>query len=705
MTAAVFPHKEPTELLNFDGKKRLPMVLQAEAAECGLACLAMISSYYGYNIDIVSLRKRFTFSSHGTNLKQLRDMASRLNLSSRALRLELSEVQQIQTPCILHWDMCHFVVLKAVSTKAFTIHDPASGIRQLSYNQFANHFTGVALELAPNDEFEVKNAVQKLKLNQFWRRVIGLKSSLAHILALSVVLQVLAVVSPLYMQTVIDDVIIKSDKDLLVILAVGFGALMLVRAFTNAVRQYLVLHLSTKLNIQMAARLFSHLIRLPLDYFEKRHMGDIVSRFSSLEDIRSLITTKFVTAIVDSLMAVITLVAMLIYSVELGMVVLSFVAVYACARTIFYSTYRIVSEEAIAAEAKEESCFMESIRAIQTIKIFQKEPDRQNAWQNSYAEALNGRIRIARWDISYGLINAIVFGLEGIVVIYLAANLVIDSVMSIGMLYAFMSFKQQFVERMEGLISALFDYKLVGMHLERLSDIVFTEVDKGAGGFFQVACNDKDIEGEIEVRDLFFRYAESEPYAVHGVSFKVARGESVAIVAPSGGGKTTLLKCMMGLLSPEHGKILVDGQEVHTLARFRQQIAGVMQDDQLLSGTIADNIACFDAQLNMDKVKDCAKAAAIHDEIMAMNMQYNTFVGDMGASLSGGQRQRVVLARALYRNPKVLFLDEATSHLDVDNESIVNENIHRLNITRIIISHRPETIARADRVVRLDDNA
>ncbi|WP_370529877.1 peptidase domain-containing ABC transporter [Salinispirillum sp. LH 10-3-1] len=690
----------PANLLHFSGSRRLPMVHQSEAAECGLACLAMIAGFYGYDTDLLHLRKRFSVSQHGVNLKQLMDMAARLQLVGRALQLEVDEIPQLQTPCVLHWDMNHFVVLKSSSSKGVLIHDPAQGEVSLSWEEVAKHFTGVALELTPTEAFKPAKERRRLRLSQFWTRIRGLKRSLFQILALALVLQVFAVLSPFYMQTVVDDVLLRNDAHLLLVLAIGFALLMAIRVGTEALREFCILHLSTRLNIQMAANLFRHLIRLPIDYFQKRHMGDVVSRFGSLQAIRELLTTGLVSAVVDGIMAVITLVVMMVYSVKLGMVVIGFVVLYGLARLALYRPLRQLSEESIVAHAKHESNFMESVRAIQTVKLFQRENDRQNLWQNKYASAMNTDIRIAKWQIGYGAINGILFGLENIIIVYLAAQAVMGSLISVGMLFAFMSYKQQFVDSMDSLIATLIDIKMIGLHLDRLADIAFTEPEQ---------VDDQSIPGQavipltgaLQADNLAYRYSEADAWVFKSLSFQVAPGESVAIVGPSGCGKTTLLKCLMGLLQLEEGQVLADGTPLNKLNHYRQSIAAVMQDDQLLSGSVADNIACFDPQPDHDRIITCAHMAAIHEDILAMPMQYNTLVGDMGTSLSGGQKQRVLLARALYRQPTILFLDEATSHLDTENESLVNQHIKALNITRVIVAHRKETIASADRVIDL----
>ena len=701
----------PQALLNFNGRKRLPVILQTEAAECGLVCLAMIAGFYGFDTDIASLRRRFAISNHGASLKAIIDIGARLQLASRALRIEPPALKQIQLPCILHWDMNHFVVLKAIQRKYVIIHDPASGERHLTQEEFARHFTGIVLEVTPTSEFTRGKDRQELKVQHFWSRIFGLKRNLIQILLLSLLLQIFAVVTPFYMQTVVDDVILRSDENLLLVLALGFGLLLLIQTGTGILREFVILHLSSRLNIQMAANLFRHLIRLPLDYFAKRHMGDIVSRFGSLDNIRRLLTTGLVTAIVDGVMAVITLAAMFFYDIRLTFIVIIIVMLYALLRLALYRPLRRLTEESIVAKAKHDSHFMESIRAIQAIKLFQRENDRQGQWQNRLADSLNKDIQIARWNISYDTINRLLFGIENLLVIYFAATAVMGNLMSLGMLYAFMSYKGRFVESMDALITQWMEIKMLELHLNRLADIAFSPaeaVDKHSAlpSEFPIEASvagesNETLRGKIEIRNLSYCYSETEAPVFENISFTVEAGETVAITGPSGSGKTTLVKCLMGLLQPTRGDILIDGLPLKQIPAYRSQIAAVMQDDQLMSGAIADNITCFAPEPDMQRVQVCARLACVHEEILHMPMQYNTLVGDMGASISGGQKQRIILARALYRNPRILYLDEATSHLDIANESIVNEHIKQLQITRILVAHRPETIASAQRHIDL----
>jgi ATP-binding cassette subfamily B protein RaxB len=683
------------------GGHRVPLIMQAEISECGLACLAMIVSYHGYRMDMSSIRRRFPVSSQGTSLQTLINIADKLNLSSRALKLGLDSLDQLQVPCVLHWDMNHFVVLARWSARGVDIQDPAVGRRRMRISELSEHFTGVALELYPTSDFTVGEERQALSLSQFWSTMTGLKRSLAQILFLSVLLQVFALVAPFYMQTVVDDVLLNSNTDLLIVLALGFGLLLLIEVGTKALRQLVVLDLSSRLNLQMAANLFRHLIRLPLDYFQRRHLGDVASRFASLDRVRELLTTSIVTAIVDGIMALITLVAMFVYDLKLTVAVLVFVAAYVALRVALYRPLHRLTEESLGAHAAAESSFMESVRAIQAIKIFQKESDRQNRWQNLLADALNKDIQVARLNIGYDTASALLFGLENVVVIYLAALAVLGNSLSLGMLYAFMAYKQRFISSVDNLVANAIDMKMVGVHLGRLADIAYTEKEKTPEG--QRPPNQARLRGDIVVDNVGFSYTGAEAPVLAKVSLAISAGESVAIVGPSGSGKTTLLKCMMGLLNPTAGEIRIDGRPLDRVANYRQSIAGVMQDDQLLSGTIADNIACFDLKLDMAWIQHCAEIACIASEIESLPMQYNTLVGDLGSSLSGGQKQRILLARALYRRPVILFMDEATSHVDAGMEAKIISRMRDERYTRVSIAHRHETISAADRVFELQN--
>ncbi|TPN82758.1 peptidase domain-containing ABC transporter [Aquimarina algicola] len=693
--------ENPTSLLKYNWRKELPVILQTEMAECGIVCIAMIANYQGYKTDLNSLRRKYSISTKGATLQDLIKLANSLDFNTRPLRLELEELVQLKLPCILHWDLNHFVVLKKVKHNYIIIHDPAFGIKKISIQETSKHFTGIALEITPTIDFKPKKDIRKAKLSDFWSNIKGVKRVLFQILLLSFLLQIFSIVSPFYMQLVVDDVIISRDLNLLLILALGFGFVKIVSILVESLRSIVILYMGTQLSIQMASNLLRHLLKLPLEYFEKRHIGDIVSRFGSIEEIKQLLTTGIIETIVDGIMAIGLLVVMLIYSFKLTVLVLIALVLYFLIRFLLYKPYKELQEESLVTDAKQSSNFMETIRGIQSVKLFGKESDRITLWHNYYADSMNNGIKLGKLTILYSLINSFLFGIENILIIYLAANSVINNVMSVGMLYAFMSYKGQFISKSSALIDKIIQFKMLSLHLQRLGDIVLTDKEKDMEGL----VDSFNFNGNIFLKDLCFRYSDNEPFIIKDLNLKIKSGSSVAIVGSSGSGKTTLMKLILGLLKPEEGTILIDEIEITKIGlnNYRKSIGTVMQNDELLSGSLAENISFFNQDFDQNLIEESAKMAAIHEDILKMPMGYNTLIGDMGSSLSGGQKQRILLARALYKKPKILFLDEATSHLDVGLESIVNDTVKNLNITRIIIAHRPETIAMADRVILLQN--
>ena len=685
-------------MLNLNGTARLPVIRQTEAAECGLACLAMVASYFGHRVDLNTLRRRHPVSLKGVTLRGLIQVASDLHLASRPVRFEMDQLKQLRLPAIVHWDMTHFVVLKSSTTRGIEIHDPAAGERFYGMAEASKHLTGVALELLPAEGFSPKDERARLPLSVFWTQIRGSTHALVQVFILSLLLEAFVVASPFYLQLTIDEVIARGDVDLLLVLALGFGLLMAMKVVAALLRSLVLLTVQNVLAFQIGAQLFRHLVRLPLAYFEKRHVGDILSRFGSIEPIRNALAEGMIAAIIDGLMGVATLVMMFVYAPQLALIVVGAFGLYAGLRLGLYRIFRKGSEILLQARAQENTLFLETLRAIQSLKLFNREHEREAQWLNRYSDVVSANVRLGRTRVAFSTINDVIVGLENVIVIYLAARLALANSMTIGMVFAFMSYKQNFSEKAVALIEKMLDFRILELHLERLADIALSPVERGHD--VPLAYVGK-IKGKIEVRNVSFRYAETEPYVLENVSFTVETGQFVTIMGPSGGGKTTLVKIMLGLLPPTDGEILIDDVSISVLGAraCREQIGAVMQDDHLLSGSIADNICFFDPEFDAERMIRCTQLAGIHDEIMAMPMTYNSLIGDMGSSLSGGQKQRVLLARALYRGPQILFLDEGTAHLDIENERLISESLKRLNITRISVAHRPEISGGADRVL------
>jgi len=687
--------------LRFGWGRRLPMVLQAEAAECGLACLAMIASYHGRHSDPTALRRQFGFSLKGATLKDLVGVADRIGLASRAVRLDLDELGMLRTPCILHWDLNHFVVLRSVGRGGVVIHDPAEGVRKLPIEQVSRHFSGVALELAPTGGFEPAAAPPRVRVRALIGQVAGLRRSLGHLLLLALALEVFALLSPLFLGLTIDQAVVSADRSLLVTLAIAFGLLLLMQTAVSALRGWMLITLGASLKVQARTNLFSHLLALPASYFEARHVADVMSRFDSQETILQALTTDLVVAILDGLMCALTLTLMFVLAPMLATVVLIGAALYGLLRSVSYAPLRQASAEAIIWAARRDSHFLETLRGIKTIKLFNGQRDRRAHWLNLLVETINRQLVTQRLDLLFRSANALLLGGLGILVIWLAARMIIGNAFSIGLLVAFIAYKDLFVQRVSDLIDTVVELRMLGLHAERLADIALTAPE--APGEPRVAAAGEPVA--IEVRDLSFRYGAGDRWVLEDVSFRVAPGEWLAIAGPSGCGKSTLLKLLAGLLRPTRGTILVNGEPLDRLGAeaWRGMIGVVMQDDNLFAGSIGDNVSFFAADPDRERIEASARAAAVDADIRAMPMGYGTLIGDMGTVLSGGQKQRVLLARALYRDPGLLLLDEATSHLDVTRERAVNAALATMALTRIVVAHRPETIHASGRVIALRD--
>jgi ATP-binding cassette, subfamily B, bacterial CvaB/MchF/RaxB len=679
--------------LNLGNRQRLPVILAAEAAECGLACMAMISRYYGHNVDLNGLRQRFSLSLAGASLRSLMGIADQLGFSTRALRAEIGALGKLHLPAILHWDLNHFVVLKSISRKTATIHDPAFGLRTMSLDQFSKHFTGVVLEVARAEGFEPITQRAPMKLSFLWSRMHGSWGALLQVLVLSAALQVATFAAPFQLQLVVDEALAQMDGSLLLVIALAFGGLVIIQTAIESFRGWALQVFGHLLSFQISGNLVRHLLRLPSDYFEKRHVGDIISRLDSVEPIQTAITQGVISTVIDGAMALIAVVILFFYSTTLALIViLTLVLNLAISLALFPRTRQRMEEE-ILAEAKEQTHLMETVRAATTLKLMGREAEREGAWRNLHAETTNASISVGALQLSQRSVQSLITGLQTVVVIYVAARLVLDGQgFSVGMLYSFLSFRQTFTDRATGLVNQMLEFRFLRLHLDRLADIVTTPAETSVEAPPLV-----EVRGRFRLKNVSFRYGATDPLVLEDINLEIEPGDFVAITGASGSGKTTLLKLMLGLNRPTEGSIELDGDRAtpERWRAWRQFIGVVAQDDRLLSGTIADNIGCFDPELDMERVQMAAAAAQVHEDILRSPMQYMTLVGDMGSTLSGGQRQRVLLARALYRKPKILFLDEGTANLDEKNEELIADLIAQMPIARIVVAHRPALIRRA----------
>jgi ATP-binding cassette subfamily B protein RaxB len=578
--------------------------------------------------------------------------------------------------------------------------DPAAGRRTLSKKEVDRHFTGVALELAPTPDFVPVEARATTRLSDLWSRLTGYGSATAQVLALSVLLQLTALLMPFFLQLTLDEGIPQGDQDLLLLLLIGFGVLYVLNGVTAALRSWVVLTLGQSLAYQLGGNVVRHLLRLPLAFFEKRHVGDLLSRIGSIQPIQALLSQGLVNVLIDSVLALTTLVVMAVISPTLAVLVFVTTILYLLFGLLIFPGLRRRTEEEIMARAREETFLMETMRAMRSIKLHSHEAMRESGWRNRYADVVSASYRAQIYNIRLDFAESILFGFQFLLVVYLGALAVLDQKLTVGLLIAFLAYRASFTTSAVALVDQAQRWRLLGVHLDRLSDIVGHKREE-----LHAAVRERLLPPPvIRAEGLGFSYAPNENPVFEELDFEIPKGKMVAIVGPSGAGKTTLMRTMLGLLQPTSGHLLVDGVPLGpaTNSAWRGRIGAVLQDDVLLTGTLADNIAFFDPKLDQQRIELSAIAARIHDDIMKMPMAYQSLIGDMGAALSAGQRQRILLARALYRDPDAIFLDEGTANLDEENEAAIADLIASLPVTRVVIAHRPALIERASIVYRLE---
>lgn len=692
--------KKVINQLDMRWRRKVPIIHQTETSECGLACLAMVCGHYGKNIDLISLRRQFSLSARGANLAGMNEIAEQLGMATRALSLELDELSALKTPCILHWDFSHFVVLVSVKRNRFVLHDPARGRRNVGLDEMAQYFTGVALEVWPGSEFIAETVKNHIILSTLIHSIYGIKRTLAKIFCLSVVIETINLIMPIGTQLVMDHAISTGDQGLLTLICAGLMFFIILRAATGMFRAWSSLVMGTLINVQWQSGLFNHLLRLPLGYFERRKLGDIQSRFSSLDTLRATFTTSVVGAIMDSIMVGGVLVMMILYGGYLTWIVLGFTAVYVLIRLLTYGYYRQLSEETIIRGARSSSYFMETLYGIATVKIQGMAERRGMHWLNLKIDAINSGIKLTKMDLFFGGISTFVAACDQVAILWLGTSLVIDNQMTIGMFVAFGSFRGQFSERVTSLTNFLLQLRMMSLHNERIADIALHEKEEKKPDLNITAALSPV---SLETTELSYRYDSQSAPVFSGLTMSIVPGESVAITGASGAGKTTLMKVLCGLFEPDTGKVIINGIDIRKMGinNYHRMIACVMQDDRLFSGSIRENICGFIEGMDEAWMIECARASYIHDVIMKMPMGYETLIGELGEGLSGGQKQRIFIARALYRKPGVLFMDEATSSLDTESERFVNVAIKRMNITRIIIAHRETTLRTVDRIISI----
>jgi len=680
-------------------RNRVPVVLQHERTECGLACLAMVAAHFGKSISLERLRQGAQLSGHGATFQELVKIADSLQLISRPVRLSLRETPNLKLPAVLHWRMNHFVLLTAVGRSDWTIHDPAIGKRTIQFAEMDESFTGVALEFTKTNDFSPGAYSSDFGILRIAGSFQNLFRFLGLMLCLLFVSQLLALVPAIATQILIDEVVMGQDRMWLFRGLAGLALIMTATLLLDALRGWISLYVGTRLTTDSTISILNHLLRLPVEFVKRRHLGDLMSKLDSLTPIREAIATHSVNAFVQFVVLVTTLVIMTLYSPWLTLVsALGLALTLGVTVALLPVSRRLGRQLFIHHRALQSSSLVETLRGYETVRSLGLSAIRRQHWQSHFLSATQVNIKQGKIAIGRGTgLGAISMG-EQLMFLAVAISGILDKEITLGVVFAFMGLRSRLAGAAIALADLIQTFSLLRVHTDRLFDIVqAAPVPESLSGAIR-----SNVEGDFRANGLSFSYGDNQ-VVIRDFSCSIKAGANAVIVGPSGCGKTTLLRILAGHLEPNDGCVAIDGFERSLWDRHSMtaQSAFVLQNDQMFQGTITENISAFSMAPDMARVRTAAIQAECWLDIQNLPLRTETLIGDSGAGLSDGQVQRLTLARALYRRPRILFLDEATSHLDVTTERKVLGNIAALNITIISVAHRPDAIALADQVIDL----
>jgi ATP-binding cassette, subfamily B, bacterial len=682
-------------------RKIIPVIRQLAATDCGPASLAMVLGYFGKNVPLDDVRRRMGISRDGVTATSLLNTGRSYGLSARAVQLEPENVANIPPGAILYWEFNHFVVLEKSGLKTIKIVDPAFGRRSISVKQFSTSFTGVALIFEPGEIFTAHKEGKDHQLTSLFGQIFQRRDLIARIIFASLFVQSLAAIVPLLLAIVVDRVIPHSDLSLLIVLAGAYCTFQIFSVISGYIRTQLLIHLRTDLEARFTLRFLDHLINLPYSFFQQHTSGDLMVRLGSNSTIRDMLTSSALSAMLDGTMAALYLLLLLIASVPLTLVALGLAFIrFVLLATVRWRQRRLIVET-LENQARSQTFQVEMISGIETLKAMGLEQRSAETWSHLFVEGLNIAVRQGQLDALFeGCLNFLSTATT-LVFLFYGAALVLRGTLSLGLMLAFSAIAAGFLGPLNSLVSAVLQMQTVEIYIERVNDVFRTAPEQTPGVFPPIGA----LKGNIAVENLTFRYSTESPCVVNEVSVSFDIGSRVALVGRSGSGKSTFAKLLAGLYEPTSGRVTLDGHDLRTvnLRSVRSQFGIVTQDTHLFAGSIRSNISLSNPDMSLDQVVRSAKLASIHDDIIAMPMGYETVIHDRGLSLSGGQRQRLAIARAIASGPRILILDEATSHLDSMTEHLVANNLSSLRCTQVIVAHRLSTIMQAELILVMDE--
>ncbi|GAB3350519.1 peptidase domain-containing ABC transporter [Lysobacter tyrosinilyticus] len=686
----------------FGSSYQLSDYLQAEEAECGLMCLAAATAVLGGALSAADMRRNHNVSVRGASAGQLCDIAVGLNLLASPVACEAAEVGQLQLPAIAHWNERHFVLLLAVRGGRVRIFDPALGERTLAAEEFACRFSGRAIQLQRAHAFRRSGPRTRLRLDLIQAAMRGTRSRVAQLLALSLLLQLAALGVPLLSQLTINMGAMEGDVHAVAAISGCVLLVYLANFFVESWRALINQKISTHLSDYTARNLFRHLMALPMPWFERRRIADITTRFDSIEPMRSALGSGLATLVIDGSLGLLLALALVLVSPKLAFVVIVSVLLTVVCKLAFSPYINRTSAEAALHRIQEGAKRWEAFRNMQSLKLAGAEFNQERVWDASFRQYVvanaGAQTATALQQSTSNLLSAV----SSLAMIYMGAVMIAAGELSVGALFAFVIYRRYLADKIAAAIDQVSALWLLKFHMSRVSEVFDTEPEPRWNDVREFG--DYTRAGALEIRNLHFRHSANEPMLLEALNLKIEPGELVMIVAPSGRGKSTLLRLLAGLYTPTAGEILLDGTPISAFGPrvLRRSLGAVMQEDELLGGTVFDNITMFDDQPDLQRAIDALTAAEAWDMVRALPLGIHTPVGDGGRLMSAGQRQRVLIARALYRRPRILLLDEATSNVDPDAEARIFDRLRQLRSTKIVVTHHGALRQYADRLILMD---
>ncbi|TMC22163.1 MAG: peptidase domain-containing ABC transporter [Chloroflexi bacterium] len=682
--------------------RHIPVIHQMSAVECGAACLAMMLSYYGRKTSVSEVRERCNVGRDGLSALDIVKAARNYNLRVRAITVREDNLKRVTLPAIIHWEFNHFIIVERYTAKWVHVVDPALGRRRLSHEEFFNGFTGIVVMLEPSIHFNRSSIKRKVTLGSYILNYITITPlSLVQIIGASLVLQALGLAMPVLTAIVVDQIVPLRLHDMLNLLVIGIGLLILAQVLMTLVRSSVLLYLQTKVDTQMLLSFFEHLISLPQRFFLQRSSGDILSRLNSNIVIRDTISNQLISTVLDGSLVIVYLLILLKSSLLFGLVVAAIGLVQVILLLVSRRLVHNLAKRELQAQGRAQGYATEVLVGITTLKAVGAEQRAMHKWTNLLYDQMNASVR--RSSVS-SLLNTVIANIHAaapLALLLLGTSLVLNGQLQAGSMLALVTLAGSFLNPLGSLVSSSLQVQLVHSHLERIADVLEAQEEQDA----QSVTLPPRLSGHVRLDNVSFQYDQQSPMILHNINLTIEAGQKVAIVGRTGSGKSTLGALLLGMYLPTQGEIFYDNIPLRTMnyQAVRSQFGVVTQGATIFSGTIRENIMLNNPTMSIQQMAEAASAAAIHQDILQMPMEYETYIAEGGTSLSGGQRQRVALARALANKPALLLFDEATSALDVVTERIVERNLRALQCTQIIIAHRLSTVRNADVILVIDE--